>query len=67
MVDEDFVLLADKLQSALKTMQTGSINIVAIHQRMTQDKPYYLFMHYWGSSAQDLAKTVKSAVDEISK
>ncbi|SFM71670.1 DUF1259 domain-containing protein [Nitrosomonas communis] len=67
-VDGDFVLLADELQSVLKTMQAGGINIVAIHQHMTQDKPHYLFIHYWGKgSAQDLAKTVKSALNEISK
>ena len=67
-VDGDFVLLADELQSVLKTMQAGGINIVAIHQHMTQDKPHYLFIHYWGKgSAQDLAKTVKSALNEILK
>jgi hypothetical protein len=49
-------------------MQAGEINIVAIHQHMTQDKLHYLFIHYWGKgSAQDLTKTVKSALDKISK
>ncbi|MDV6343533.1 DUF1259 domain-containing protein [Nitrosomonas sp. Is37] len=67
-VDGDFVLLADELQSVLKIMRGGDINIVAIHQHMTQDQPHYLFIHYWGKgSAQDLAKTVKFALDKLSK
>lgn len=67
-VDGDFVLLADELQSVLEIMRGGDINVVAIHQHMTQDKPHYLFIHYWGKgNAQVLAKTVKSALDKLSK
>lgn len=63
-VDGDFVMLADEMQSVLKTMRAGDINIVAIHQHMTHDQPPYLFMHYWGKgNAQKLAKTVKKALD----
>jgi hypothetical protein len=63
-VDGDFVMLADKMQSILKTMRAGNINIVAIHQHMTHDQPHYLFMHYWGKgNAQELAKTIKKALD----
>jgi hypothetical protein len=63
-VDGDFVMLADEMQSILKTMRAGDINIVAIHQHMTHDQPPYLFMDYWGKgNAQKLAKTVKKALD----
>lgn len=41
-VDGDFILLADVLQSGLKTMRAGSINIAVIHQNMNQDNPHYL-------------------------
>ncbi|ABB75395.1 hypothetical protein Nmul_A2102 [Nitrosospira multiformis ATCC 25196] len=41
-------MLADEMQPVLRTMREGGINIVAIHQHMTHEKPHYLFMHYWG-------------------
>jgi hypothetical protein len=45
-------------------MRKGGINIVAIHQHMTQDDPHYFFMHYWGKGrAEDLANIVKQALD----
>lgn len=63
-VDGDFAMLESEMQPVLKTMRASGINIVAIHQHMTQDEPHYLFMHYWGKgSAQDLAKAVKKALD----
>ena len=63
-VDGDFVMLADEMQAVLRTMREGDINIVAIHQHMTHEKPHYLFMHYWGKGdAKDLAKTIKKALD----
>ena len=63
-VDGDFAMLENEMQPVLKTMRASGINIVAIHQHMTQDDPHYLFMHYWGKgSAQDLAKAVKKALD----
>ncbi|HET7061395.1 MAG TPA: DUF1259 domain-containing protein [Nitrosospira sp.] len=45
-VDGDFVVLEDELQPALKTLRSGGINIVAIHQHMTHEQPRYLFIHY---------------------
>uniref|UniRef100_A0A1W6SNQ0 DUF1259 domain-containing protein n=2 Tax=Nitrosospira lacus TaxID=1288494 RepID=A0A1W6SNQ0_9PROT len=63
-VGGDFAMLADEMQPVLKTMRAGGINIVAIHQHMTHDQPHYLFMHYWGKgNAQELAKTIKKALD----
>lgn len=67
-VDGDFAMLEDELQAVLKILRAGGINIVAIHQHMTHEQPRYMFMHYWGKgSAQDLAKTVKTALDQLSK
>ncbi|ODT85631.1 MAG: hypothetical protein ABS69_00700 [Nitrosomonadales bacterium SCN 54-20] len=64
-VDGDFAMLADEMQAVLRTMRAGGINIVAIHQHMTHEKPHYLFMHYWGKGdAKDLAKTIRSALNK---
>lgn len=63
-VDGDFAMLEDELQPVLKTMSAQGINIVAIHQHMTQEQPHYLFLHYWGKGkALDLAKEIKTTLD----
>ena len=62
-VDGDFAMLEGELQTVLKTMRAAGINIVAIHQHMTQETPRYVFLHYWGKGkAADLARAVKSAL-----
>jgi hypothetical protein len=62
-VDGDFAVTEDELQSALKTLRKGGINIVAIHSHMTHEDPRILFLHYWGrGSAKDLANAVKGAL-----
>jgi len=63
-VDGDFAMLEGELQAVLKTMRAEGINIVAIHQHMTQESPRILFLHYWGKGkAVDLAKVVKKALN----
>jgi hypothetical protein len=63
-VDGDFAMHEDELQGVLKAMRAGGINIVSIHQHMTQETPRIMFLHYWGKGkAADLAKTIKSALD----
>lgn len=63
-VDGDFAMLKDEMQPMLRAMRKGGINVVAIHQHMTDDEPHYFFMHYWGKGkAAELAKTIKQALD----
>jgi len=63
-VDGDFAMLEDELQTVLKTMRREGINIVAIHQHMTHENPRYMFLHYWGKgTAVGLAKAVRKALD----
>src|SRR5467141_1166923 len=62
-VDGDFAVTEDELQSALKALRVGGINIVAIHSHMTHEQPRILFFHYWGrGSAKDLANTLKGGL-----
>jgi len=62
-VDGDFAMLESELQTVLKTMRAEGINIVAIHQHMTEETPRYVFLHYWGKGkAVDLARAVKKAL-----
>ena len=63
-VDGDFAATEDELQSVLKTLRAGGINIVAIHHHMTHETPRYLFLHYWGKgSAASLTTSLKKTLD----
>jgi hypothetical protein len=62
-VDGDFAVTEDELQSALKAMRVGGINIVAIHSHMTHEQPRILFFHYWGrGQAKKLAEAIQGAL-----
>jgi hypothetical protein len=62
-VDGDFAVTEDQLQSALKAMRVGGINIVAIHSHMTHEQPRILFFHYWGRGpAKKLAEVIQGAL-----
>ncbi|TFW33739.1 DUF1259 domain-containing protein [Massilia horti] len=63
-VDGDFAVLESELQPVLKSLRSGGINVVAIHQHMTGEEPRLMFLHYLGQGkAQDLAKSVRAAIN----
>jgi hypothetical protein len=63
LVDGDFAVTEDELQSALKAIRVGGINIVAIHSHMTNEQPRILFFHYWGRGpAKQLAEAIQGAL-----
>ena len=63
LVDGDFAVTEDELQKVLKSLRKTGINIVAIHQHMTQEAPRMMFLHYWGRGrAEALAKALASAL-----
>ena len=60
----DFAVLENELQTVLKTLRGGGIDIVAIHQHMTGETPRMIFLHYYGrGKAADLAESVKGALN----
>jgi len=62
-VDGDFAVSEDELQSALKAIRAGGINIVAIHSHITHESPRILFFHYWGRGpAKELAAAIQGAL-----
>ena len=62
-VDGDFAVTEDEMQSALKAIRVGGINIVAIHSHMTHEQPRILFFHYWGRGpAKKLAEAIQGAL-----
>jgi hypothetical protein len=63
-VDGDFAMTEPELQTVLKAMRHEGINIVAIHQHMTDEQPRILFLHYWGKGKSSaLAHSLKVVLD----
>jgi Domain of Unknown Function (DUF1259) len=63
-IDGDFVMTENELQPVLKAMRREGINIVAIHQHMSDEQPRFLFLHYWAKGdAAGLAKGLKRVLD----
>lgn len=61
-VDGDFAVLEGELQPVLRSLRKGGINILAIHQHMTEERPRIIFLHYWGRGrAVELARAVQNA------
>jgi hypothetical protein len=62
-VDGDFAMLESELQPVLKALRGGGIDVVAIHNHMTNETPRIMFLHYWGvGSTEALAKTLEAAL-----
>jgi hypothetical protein len=62
-VDGDFAMLESELQPVLKALRGGGIDVVAIHNHMTNDSPRIMFLHFWGvGPTEALAKTLASAL-----
>ena len=67
-VDGDFVMFENELQAVLKALRGAGINVVAIHNHMTEESPRTVFLHYWGvGTTGQLAKGVKAALDAQNK
>lgn len=63
-VDGDFAMLESEVQPVLKALRGGGIDIVAIHNHMTNENPRIIFLHYWGvGSTERLARTLRIALD----
>jgi len=64
LVDGDYAMTTGELQGVLKALRKGGINIVAIHNHMTNEEPQYVFLHYWGKGpAKELAYTLRAALN----
>jgi hypothetical protein len=64
-VDGDFAMLESELQAVLKALRAGGIDVVAIHNHMTEESPRIIFLHFWGIGAtESLARTLKAALDK---
>jgi len=67
-VDGDYAMTEGELQGVLKALRAAGINVVAIHNHMTNENPRIVFLHYWGiGPTEKLAKGLKYALDTQKK
>jgi hypothetical protein len=66
--DGGFAMLESELQSVLEALRKANIDIVAIHQHMTNEQPRIMFLHLWGiGRTEDLAQGITAALDTQGK
>jgi hypothetical protein len=64
----DVAMLETEVTPVLKALRKNGLDVVAIHNHMTDDRPVVIFLHYWGRGAADkLAAGFKAALDELGK
>jgi hypothetical protein len=64
----DVAMLESEVPSILKTLRKNGIDVVAIHQHMTENRPVVIFLHYWGRGPADkLATAFKATLDQLGK
>jgi hypothetical protein len=64
-VDGDFSVLESELQPVLLALRRADIEVVAIHNHMTNEEPRMVFLHYWGiGPTEKLAKGLKAALSQ---
>lgn len=64
----DVAMLANEVTPVLKALRANGLNVVAIHNHMTNGQPAVYFLHYWGTGpAEKLATGFKAALDELGK
>jgi hypothetical protein len=64
----DVAMLEGEVTPVLKALRKNGLDVVAIHHHMTGDRPFVIFLHYWGRGpAEKLAAGFKAALDELGK
>src|SRR6202045_1793306 len=64
----DVAMLENEVTPVLKALRKNGLDVVAIHNHMTGDRPVVIFLHYWGRGpAEKLAAGFKAALDVLGK
>jgi hypothetical protein len=61
-------MLEDEVAPVIKALVENGIEVVAVHNHMTNEQPRIFFLHYWGvGNAEQLAKGLRAALDQTGK
>jgi hypothetical protein len=61
----DFVMIASEVNSVIRTLREGGVEVTALHNHMLTEEPRLFFMHFWANDdAEKLARTLRAALDK---
>lgn len=64
----DIAMLSNEITPVLKALRSHGLNVVAIHNHMTDVQPAVYFLHYWGTGPADkLATGFKAALGQLGR
>jgi len=64
----DVAMLSSEITPVLKALRANGLNVVAMHNHMTDSQPTFYFLHYWGTGpAEKLAGGFKAALKELGR
>lgn len=64
----DFAMLEGEVDGVVRALAEHGIEVAAIHNHMTTEKPRIFFLHFWGvAPAADLAKGLRAALERTAK
>ena len=64
----DVAMLDREITPVLKALRSHGLNVVAIHNHMTNSQPAVYFLHYWGTGpAEKLAEAFKATLDQLGR
>ncbi|HEX8694111.1 MAG TPA: DUF1259 domain-containing protein [Longimicrobium sp.] len=60
----DFVMTADEVDPVIRALREHGIQVVALHNHLTDESPRLFFMHFWAvDDAAALARGLRAALD----
>lgn len=62
-INGDFVMTAPEVQSVIRALRRGGVDIVELHNHTLDDQPRMFYMHFWAvGDAVELARTLHEGV-----
>lgn len=59
----DFVLLAGEVNDVVRELQSGGLDVTALHSHMLREEPRLFFLHFWGDGPPEkVAAGLKAAL-----
>jgi hypothetical protein len=64
-INGDFVMTADEVDRVILALRENDIQVVALHNHLTDEEPRLFFMHFWANDdAVKLARGLRAALDQ---
>jgi hypothetical protein len=61
----DFVMLGSEVNSVIRALRDGGIEVTSLHNHLLNEQPRLFFMHFWANDdAVKLARTLRAALDK---